>query len=253
MSKACIFCGDRANSKEDVPPRWALRLLRKSAGEKVPIRTYRYGHSPRQWMTGDTATRIGTVCKGCNNGWMCRLEEEIKPIFLPMIFGVPARLTTAQQERITTWLTKCAMMLGSMGKGDVFYDGFDFLHFKKTIYPLCDTSVWLGHYKGMGRSISDYRTLRTKLRSGGSIKTHVVTMSMGQLVLQFASVKRVEYQELLPQIDIPTFGPSLTSATVQIWPMKLRDVSWPPALSFDDSDRHLKLLVYRFGGDMRND
>ena len=253
MSKACIFCGDRANSKEDVPPRWALRLLRKSVGEKVSMRAYRYGHSPRQWMTGDTATRIGTVCKGCNNGWMCRLEEEIKPIFTPMIFGEALTLPTVQQERIATWLTKCAMMFDSMDKGDVFYDRLDSLHFKRTVYPLCDTSVWLGQYKGEGRSISDHRTLRTKLKSADSIKTHVLTMSMGQLVLQIASVKRIEYQELSPQIDLPLYGPSLTNATVQIWPMKLGDVSWPPALSFDDSERHLKLLVYRFGGDMRND
>jgi hypothetical protein len=253
MSKSCIFCNAPANSKEHVPPGWSLRLLRRTEDEKVPMRTYRFGQPPQQWMTGDTAIRTGNVCKGCNNGWMCRLEEENIPTLTPMIFGTAVTLKPTQQERITTWMNKCAMVFDGMDKGDVFYDGLDRMHFKNKVSPLCDTSVWLGHYKGAGRSISEHRTLRTRFKSGDSIKNHVLTMSIGQLVLQITSVKRLEYKDLTPEISLTMYGPSLKDALIQIWPLNLQEVSWPPPLSFNDSDRHLKLLAYRFGGERRND
>jgi hypothetical protein len=170
-----------------------------------------------------------------------------------MIVGTAVMLKATQQERITTWMTKCAMIFDGMDRGDVFYDGLDRLHFMNRPYPLCDTLMWLGHYTGEGRSICEHRTLRTRLRSGELIKTHVLTMTVGRLALQIASVKRVEYKELTPWIDLPTYGPSLNDALIQIWPMNLKEVSWPPKFCFNDSDRHLKLLAYRFGGDRRAD
>lgn len=247
MSEVCIFYDNPANSKEDVPPRWSLRLLQQSKDEKVPIRTYRNGEPARQWLTGDTATRIGNVCKECNNGWMCRLEEEVIPILTPMIFGTAVTLTTTQQERITTWLTKSAMVFDGMKRDDMFYDSLDRIHFKKTVFPLQETSVWLGHYKGEGRSFSSHRSSRTKFKSGDSIKTHVLMMSIGEVVLQITCAKRVEYHEISPAIMLQTYGPSLDDALVQIWPMNLRDVFWPPSLKFDDSKTmNLKLLAERF-------
>jgi hypothetical protein len=78
---------------------------------------------------------------------MCRLEDEIIPTLTPMIFGTAVALKPTQQERITTWLTKSAMIFDGMDKGDVFYDGLDRMHFKYTVFPLQDSSVWLGHYK----------------------------------------------------------------------------------------------------------
>lgn len=249
MKKTCIFCDGRVNSKEDILPRWVLRLLKKSCDERVPMRAQRYQGLPREWMTTDSALKVGNVCQECNNGWMSRLEAQVKPILSPMILGTPVVLTVSQQERVTAWLTKCAMMFDSMDKGEVFYDVLDRQHFRKNIAPYSDTAAWLGHYAGaMGRAFVDHRTLHTRLASGGSVKTHVLTMSMGKLVLQIVSVKRLEYLDLSPQIDLQTIGPRLNDALVQVWPLNFRDVSWPPSLSFNDKERHLRFFAYRFGG-----
>jgi hypothetical protein len=181
---------------------------------------------------------------------MSRLEEEVKPIFSPMILGSPAKLTASQQERITTWLTKCALLYDCMDKGEVFYNGLDRLHFNKDVTPLCDSIAWLGHYNGtMARSFVDHRTLQTTLASGDQVKTHVLSMSMGQLVLQLASVKRIRYRHIVPGIELSTIGPNFTHALVQVWPMNLQGVSWPPSVSLNDTERHLKFFAYRFGGD----
>ena len=81
------------------------------------------------------------------------------------------------------------------------------------------------------------------------MKTHVLTMSMGQVVLQIVSIKRLEYLDLAPQTDLQTNGPQLTDALVQIWPLNFREISWPPSVSFNDKERHLRFFAYRFGGD----
>lgn len=251
MTKQCIFCGGRVNSKEDVWPKWMLKLLRKSDDEKVPMQTRRYKEAPKEWMTIDSALKVGNVCRGCNNGWMSRLENDVRPILSPMIVGTSGTVTASQQERIITWLTKTALMFDSLDKGEVFYDVLDRYHFRQTVTPFSDTYGWLGHYPSTSgiRSFADHRTLKTKLNSGNFAKIHVLTLSVGQLVLQIASVKKLEHNELTAQMEFQTIGPRLTDALIQVWPVKLRGVQWPPSLSFNDRERHLMILAYRFGGE----
>ena len=143
MKKTCIFCARRADSDEDVIPKWIPRLLRKQEGERVPMRTSRFGHAPYEQLAGESIQKVGSVCDQCNNGWMSRLEEQVKPILKPMMLGNAVTLTVQQQERITTWMTKCAMMYESMATGEVFYNGLDRHHFWKTKSPLDSTAVWL--------------------------------------------------------------------------------------------------------------
>jgi hypothetical protein len=250
MNKTCIFCDGRVDSKEDIWPKWVLRLLKKNHDERVPMRAQRYKEQPKEWPTKDSALKIGNVCQESNNGWMSRLEDQVKPILTPMILGNPVIVTPAQQQRVTAWLTKGAMMFDSMDKGEVFYDVLDRQHFRKYVAPYSDTAAWLGHYVGnMGRAFADHRTLHTKFASGGSVKTHVLTMSMGQVVLQVVSIKRLEYLDLAPRTDLQTNGPPLNDALVQIWPLSFQEISWPPSVSFNDKERHLRFFAYRFGGD----
>jgi hypothetical protein len=43
------------NSNEDVWPKWLLKLFRKNADEKVPIKIRWYKQSPNEWLTADSA------------------------------------------------------------------------------------------------------------------------------------------------------------------------------------------------------
>jgi hypothetical protein len=251
MNKTCIFCGSRVDSNEDVWPKWVIRLLRTSKDERVPMKTRRYKSPPKEWLTTHSALKAGVVCRTCNNGWMSRLETDVRLILSPMILGSAITLSGSQQERIVTWLTKAALIFDSMDKGEVFYDALDRHHFRKAIEPFPETYVWLGRYTttcGI-RSFSDHRTLLTKLSSGNSAKIHVLTWCIGQLVLQITSVKRLAHSDLAAKMDFQSIGPKLSDALVQAWPVNLLDVTWPPSLSFNDKERHLKALAARFGGD----
>lgn len=199
MKKTCIFCSRRATTHEDVIPKWILRLLRKQDGERVPMRTRRLGKPPADRIVADSAQKVGSVCSGCNNGWMSRLEEDVKPILTPMVLDNSVMLTAQQQERLTTWMTKCAFLYESMMTGAVFFDGLDRHHFMNSGTPFVSTSTWLGRYTGEARIIVDYRLLPRQQNPGGSVLILVLTMVIGKLALQLASAK---WTERVPQIDL---------------------------------------------------
>jgi hypothetical protein len=246
MKKTCIFCARRADSDEDVIPKWIPRLLRKQEGERVPMRTSRFGHKPHEQLAGESIQKVGSVCDQCNNGWMSRLEEKVKPILKPMMLGNAVTLTAQQQERITTWMTKCAMMYESMATGEVFFNGLDRHHFWKTGSPLDSTAVWLGQYTGGIRIIANYRLLSRQQNPGGSVKILVLTLVLGKLALQLTTARGTH---VIPKIELPTMDLENTQdLLVQVWPMNLLGVKWPPLCSFDDEIKRIKYLVVRFGG-----
>ena len=247
MKKTCIFCGCRANTSEDVMPKWILRLLRKQERERVPMRTYRLGQPPKDRLVKESAQNVRNVCGMCNNGWMSHLEEDVKPIFTDMVLGRSVSLTLSQRERITTWLTKCAIMYESMVHGEKFYNGLDRHHFMNTVSPLQSTSVWLGRYTGcIARQIVDYRLLYRQQGQAEPVQIIVLTMVVGQLALQLASAK---WTAPVPQIDLPTFVlPTTKDLLVQVWPATFNETLWPPSISFDDAGNRIKYLVVRFGG-----
>lgn len=210
------------------------------------MRTSRFGHEPHEQLVGESIQKVGSVCDQCNNGWMSRLEEQVKPILKPMMLGNAVTLTVQQQERITTWMTKCAVMYESMATGEVFYNGLGRHHFCKTRSPLDSTAVWLGQYTGGIRIIADYRLLSRQQNPGGSVKILVLTLVVGKLALQLTTARGTD---LIPNIELPTMVLENTQdLLVQVWPWSLLGVKWPPPCSFDDEFKRIKYLVVRFGG-----
>jgi hypothetical protein len=57
------------------------------------MRTRRIHEEPREYMTANTALKVGNVCQRCNNGWMSHLENDVKLILSPMVLGSPLTLT----------------------------------------------------------------------------------------------------------------------------------------------------------------
>lgn len=180
---------------------------------------------------------------------MSRLENGAKGIIGPMILGNVKTLTAVDQERIATWLTKTALIYDGMDKGEVFYDRLDRHQFWKVPSPFSDSYVWLGNYSESNslRGSAIHQTLGVPLSSGNSCKMHILTMNIGHLVAQIASVKRLAPGDLAKKIEFPMKGPHLGDALVQVWPANLIDVDWPPVLSLNSEQ--LKALAFRFGGE----
>ncbi|MER3424998.1 MAG: hypothetical protein C4293_18980 [Nitrospiraceae bacterium] len=72
------------------------------------MRTYGFGQPPKDRIVAHSAQKVGNVCATCNNGWMSRLEDDLKPILTPMIIGNSISLTLGANLlgstfQATTW------------------------------------------------------------------------------------------------------------------------------------------------------
>jgi hypothetical protein len=75
----CIFCGNPADSKEDLFPRWILRRV----NARQPL--YRQlGDAPPE-ITEDQEVRLPCVCQKCNSTWMTGMEKTVKKFMGAMI------------------------------------------------------------------------------------------------------------------------------------------------------------------------
>jgi hypothetical protein len=105
--KKCIFCGANANSQEHFWPTWLHDLLRPAPqGARHGRELHSYHPNTGSRVTGprdrqgDQRTiRIRAVCQACNNGWMNRIEGEVRPYLTPIITG---ELTTLDRQGLTT-------------------------------------------------------------------------------------------------------------------------------------------------------
>jgi hypothetical protein len=104
--RQCIFCLNQANTKEHVWPKWVLAVV----DQDRPLR-FELGSDPEFLFSGEF--KIGCVCGDCNNGWMSRLEDEVKPCLEPMLHGSITPLTRSVQEKLSLWAVKIAMVMGA--------------------------------------------------------------------------------------------------------------------------------------------
>src|SRR5512140_689004 len=89
-TRACIFCGDRASTKEDAWPLWLVRKYPDPVG--VEVEAHRRSDPPKQWRQRGHFAKVRFVCQPCNNGWMSLLEEQAKPIIERLMANSEERL-----------------------------------------------------------------------------------------------------------------------------------------------------------------
>lgn len=117
--RSCIFC-DRplgANRvKEHVVPSWLLKYLNVEHEIVIPAvaRTVDSEIIDRRRHSAD-AMLEGHTCDDCNHGWMGRLEDDSKPILIPLIEAERPVFGLTDEERLVLarWSAKTAYSLNS--------------------------------------------------------------------------------------------------------------------------------------------
>src|SRR5438309_7061435 len=99
----CIFCGNAADSKEDLFPRWIL----KRVNTRQPL-SRQLGDAPPE-ITEDQEVRLPCVCQRCNNTWMSGMEKTVKKFLGPMIEDLSLPLGRQNQQNLAEWAVKGAM------------------------------------------------------------------------------------------------------------------------------------------------
>src|SRR4051794_31220769 len=161
----CAFCGSSERlSGEHTLPAWMQPLLREPSEQegthhRAVLRVD--DEAPATWTErpGHPATTtVRSVCIGCNNGWMARLEAEAKPFLTTMIRGHGRTYYERGATVIATWLIKTALVAGSKFEprlpATVYHD------FYRDQSPSENTRIWLGLSAHRYQHYTDFRPFR---------------------------------------------------------------------------------------------
>lgn len=179
--RKCIWCGGPADSKEHVYPQW---LRKFDAPSK-----YMTEHGSFQEPTPQLVTRfteedelveyeltrgnrtpvlhevqVKVVCRGCNSGWMSRMEKGIEPLVHALSRnGSKQWITQTEQRDLAVWAHKTFMMYDQFNDlGDRRYPVSEYLDFYENRTIQSDAYIFIARsnspYAGFGMW-NDSRTL----------------------------------------------------------------------------------------------
>jgi len=182
--KQCIFCGNKAASKEHGWSDWALarfeHLNHQIFGEIDGI-AY---HDPHQKQV-----LVKCVCIPCNTGWMKHLEDTILPTVSCMMRNITVTIDIPEQRAISRWATKTAMVWENVSRTTtpfyLFHD-CDALRLSGTIPP--NTFIWLARHLGP-QSFVTKGNPATGLLGDAQVQALVTTFAYGYLVVQVVSLR----------------------------------------------------------------
>lgn len=229
--RSCIFCDDAASTKEDAWPLWLMRLL----GETPPGRmdAERGRDEKWSWPLAKSALKVKFVCARCNNGWMSRLENRVKPIICALLSEDTITLDSGDQTTLAVWSLKNAMVLETLRPSRPwFYTKADRRELMDTLEPIQRTSIWITKCFGHLRTYCAASDLKGVAgQSGDQVEAYVTTMCFGPLAIQVLSTKLPNSILVGTTITADVRPGPWDSVTLQIWPPRQERVGWPPSVA----------------------
>jgi hypothetical protein len=244
MARECIFCGERANSREDVWPCWMTRRF-------VAPGTMEQEHGPDLRMTSRRVDRpelvVKRVCEKCNNGWMSRLQAQGKPIIERLWDQAEVTLDLHDCKSLSQWATMTAMVLQTFDEPDrwVFdlYDRTLMWHEQKI--PRF-TGIWIANCAGHLETYSAARSMTgTAQDTQRQARASAVTMAFGNLGIQVLKVVPEGDTRHLKEITVGQGWGDWENIALQIWPLTGLPVDWPPPRGIR-CEEELEIFAGRF-------
>ena len=234
--RQCIFCGQRANSTEDVWPRW---LTKQFKGENPSeVQAERKGIKLPSWKLYQPELLLHRVCQSCNNEWMSDLEVKAKKEIQPTLTGAACNISYQDQSIVALWSMKTAMLLDALDNvEDQMYTQTEREQLRSLSNIPYRTSIWLAGYSGSPLFMS------SKTIHHGSITGVTFTMVFASLVVQVFTIKLPEYVNNDITVDVRR-GP-WNRATFKIWPPQTVAIQWPAEIIFN-SEIELNSFAQRF-------
>lgn len=225
MMELCIFCGDEADSREDLFPRWILRRV----DTRQPL--YRQlGDAPPE-ITEDQEVRLPCVCQRCNNTWMSGMETTIKKFMGPMIEDLSLMLDRQNQQNLAEWAVKCAMCNDAVDVHTRFFTKSECHAFKQKRTIPDRTLVFTARFTGrsLDSNGADFKLVEPDTGEL-LVRGHVHTVMVGHVVLQVLSW-HPEPQHKDKTIRFRAADGPWDKLTIQVWPIEKKLVNWPPSVS----------------------
>jgi hypothetical protein len=231
--RECIFCKAYGMTYEHVWPDWLKKyvpqIMPKHSALTHAIYLDHQESSVKTWDGDPQSRRLPVVCKRCNEGWMKRLQDAVKPILVPLLDAKPALVSSYNQQLLATWATMC-IMTGEYYRPDqasVSYEDREYL--RLYLEPPKEWRIWIGRYlrgkwKGYWIHHSLPITENRPERDDEPVpppNTQTTTFIVGQLYIHaFSSAS----PGLTSKWRLDAQGPRILA---QLWPVKESFIAWP--------------------------
>lgn len=229
--RSCIFCGSKADSDEDLWPKWILERFRAPTfGLMGTVGDDDYIDPKRKTV------RLRCVCQKCNNEWMSRLEQDSIPLLSSMAHDLVLPIRLDERTLVAAWAVKTAMLweyFGPTTRRPYYLDGEKAdLRAARRIPE--NTTVWLARYGGsplLWSSMADATADPRQPFPDTTARAFVTTIVFGKLCVQVESIRSLMLDVRPLPTTVPVAGP-WEDCLVTIWPPTGREtVDWPPKLT----------------------
>ena len=246
----CRFCGatDRKITKEHIWPTW-LRSYLPPMPAVGQVEQWSSGHDRRRRQQPLLSATVRRFCDVCNNGWMNRIEEAVRPIVGPMVTGRSMELDGAAQRVVANWVALKGLVAAQTGRGG---QPIPDSHYRRVWTaqgaPANTMAVWIGQrtYRDMpGRRRPDVGFFDAHFMPVTDVfPEHPLPEPLEQYVTQGGVFNGTIFQvgqffALALQHDWPALqgrvnpDSEAAEALLPVWPSG-STVLWPPPRSVDD-------------------
>jgi hypothetical protein len=236
----CIFCDRPSGSVEFAWPEWLCRFL---------IERQDVSHLEQTGAESDLAilgrmerevdTTVTRVCDNCRDGWMQRLDDDVKPFLKKMIVGERTQLPPTRQFLLARWAAKTAVVLECSLDTPVRTPRVSCEHLRN-VGVHAGTQVLVGHYDGASQVLTYERDLFSRTIDGEQRFFPQASLVIGRVLLQvFAGPWRSGLPDLIQHSSQPLV-PLVGGAG--------QDIIWPPTSAINDARYELARFGVLTGG-----
>ena len=151
--KLCIFCGKSGVTKEHVWADWLdpylmTGVVNHGRMSGTIYRTHAVREVKKQSGSSQSG-RVRVVCRECNNGWMSVLQNEAKPILVPLLKGEKTILHRKAQSILAAWIAMFTMVaeFQSRTPRKVAISPAHRRHLMDRRMVPSDWKIWIGYYE----------------------------------------------------------------------------------------------------------
>jgi hypothetical protein len=186
----------------------------------------RRGGPLSDWPITKPKLPVKWVCASCNNGWMSRLECEVKPIIESILEERLTAIDAAAQQTLAAWAVQTVMVLEALDPDrQWFYTAEEREQMRLSRSIPHRTSVWIAkcdHHKDIYSAAKNHST-------DDGVRAFSVTLAVGLLAFQ---VETVRAPASIPAHIAVTYevsdGP-WDQVLVPVWPVSQAERTWPAA------------------------
>jgi hypothetical protein len=254
--KKCIFCGKGGEpgnrmSDEHLWSDWMGQYFNRTPGDeyyefKTNVQAKQRFKSDPSFLKvkqGSANTKkFHVVCSKCNREWMSEYENAVIPILTPMLLGQKIALDEQMRRRLVAWLVLKLLVAEHHAQADhpadpIFSEQHrtDFMD-NGTIpdgiriwVAKCGRGNWVSAF--YRQSIGMTASTKPELSAGvdrSSKTVQSVTWGIGMALFHISATTD---PTVYPGLDL--FG---VGAIRRLWPLRDRDMTWPPMLGITEAD-----------------